>query len=173
MLGWDIGDMAESATIHVFVRAPFDKYVDDQTRFWNASGLSVKLGGKGVEVQLESLRALAAGRHRLRHAGRASAPGAASAEGHVFPLFANKDAAQSASYSRKVPLVSYFPGSVRGLAAGADVTLHGLKVGQVTDVRLVYDPAKDAILGAGALRGASRSDFSGSAGRCSRTPPRV
>ena len=64
----------------------------------------------------------------------------------MFPLFANKDAAQAASYSRKVPFVGYFPGSVRGLAAGADVTLHGLKVGQVTDVRLVYDAAKDTIL---------------------------
>ena len=61
VLGWDIGDMADSATIHAFVRAPFDKYVNDQTRFWDASGLSVKLGGNGVEVQLESLRALLLG----------------------------------------------------------------------------------------------------------------
>jgi len=71
---------------------------------------------------------------------------AISAQGHVFPLFPNRDAAQAASYSRKVQLVSYFPGSVRGLAVGADVTLHGLKVGQVTGVRLTYDTAKDQIL---------------------------
>jgi paraquat-inducible protein B len=145
VLGWDIGDMADSATIHAFVRAPYDKYIHDETRFWDASGLSVKLGGNGVEVQLESLRALLLGGIAFDTLA-APTQTAASSEGHVFPLFANKDAAQAASYSRKIPFVGYFPGSVRGLAAGADVTLHGLKVGQVTDVRLVYDAAKDAIL---------------------------
>jgi paraquat-inducible protein B len=145
VLGWDIGDMADSATIHAFVRVPFDKYVNDQTRFWDASGLSVKLGGNGVEVQLESLRALLLGGVAFdTMTSTAQAP--ESTEGHLFPLFANKETAQAASYSRLVQCVGYFPGSVRGLAAGADVTLHGLKVGQVTDVQLAYDATKDAIL---------------------------
>ena len=94
VLGWDIGDMAESATIHAFVRAPFDNYVNDQTRFWNVSGFSVKLGGNGVEVQLESLRALLLGGVAFD-----TQPGAAQAtesvEDHVFPMFADKEAAQS------------------------------------------------------------------------------
>jgi paraquat-inducible protein B len=144
VLGWDIGNMAESATIHVFVREPFDKYVNDQTRFWDASGLSVKLGGNGVEVQVESLRAIVLGGIAFDTLS-GSAVGQESDKDHVFPLFANKDAAQAASYSRSIPFVAYFPGSVRGLAAGADVTLHGLKVGQVTGVQLTYDAAKDAI----------------------------
>ena len=38
VLGWDIGDMADNVTIHAFVRAPFDRYVHDSSRFWNASG---------------------------------------------------------------------------------------------------------------------------------------
>ena len=145
VLGWDLGDMAESATVHVFVRAPYDKYVSDQTRFWDVSGLSVKVGGNGVEVQLESLRALLLGGIAF-DTQKGSAQAAETAGGHVFPLFVNKDAAEAASYSRKIALVGYFPGSVRGLAAGADVTLHGLKVGQVTDVKIIYDPAKQEIL---------------------------
>ncbi|MGH7212940.1 MAG: intermembrane transport protein PqiB, partial [Acetobacteraceae bacterium] len=56
VLGWDLGDMAANATIHVFVRTPFDQYVHDDTRFWDASGFAVKLGGTGVEVQVESQR---------------------------------------------------------------------------------------------------------------------
>jgi paraquat-inducible protein B len=142
VLGWDIGDMAENATIHVFVRAPFDRYVHDDTRFWDASGLSVKLGGNGIDVQLESLRALLLG----GIAFDATTQGPVSSSDHVFPLFATREAAEAASYSHKVEMVSYFPGSVRGLAAGADVTVHGLKVGEVTDVRLTFDSAKDAIL---------------------------
>ena len=69
VLGWAISDMAESVTIHVFVRAPFDAYVHDETRFWNASGLSVKLGSSGIEVQFEVAQGAVARRHRIRNGG--------------------------------------------------------------------------------------------------------
>jgi paraquat-inducible protein B len=145
VLGWDIGDMAQSVTIHAFVRAPFDTYVHDQTRFWNASGVSVKLGGAGVEMQVESLRALLLG--GIAFETPTTGPSSAvSGENHEFPLFTNQDAAKAASYSRKIPLLVYFSSSVRGLAPGSDVVMHGLKVGSVTDVRLSYDLAKDVVL---------------------------
>ena len=144
VLGWDIGDMAQSVTIHAFVRAPYDSYVHDDTRFWNASGLSVKLSGTGVDVQLELLRALLLGGIAF-DTSAAELHSAISSENHVFPLFADRDTASAASYTRSIPLVSYFPGSVRGLAPGAEVTIHGLMVGHVTSVGLIYDPAKDAI----------------------------
>jgi paraquat-inducible protein B len=145
VLGWDFADMARSVTIRAFVRAPFDSYVQDQTRFWNASGLSVKLAGAGVQVQLESLQALLLGGIAFETpAVDSHAP--STAADHVFPLFADRDDAIAASYSRRIPVVSYFPGSVRGLGPGSEVTVHGLKVGEVTDVRLKYDRAKEAIL---------------------------
>ena len=64
----------------------------------------------------------------------------------MFPLFPNQDAAASASYSRKIPVVSYFGGSIRGLSIGSEVTLRGLTIGRVTDVRLTYDAATDAVV---------------------------
>jgi len=145
VLGWDIADMAQSVTIHAFVRAPYDGYVHDGSRFWDASVIAVKLGSAGVEVQVESLRAVLLGGVAFdtptKETGTAS-----SSDNHVFPLFADLDAANAASYSRTIPLVSYFPGSVRGLAPGSEVTVHGLKVGHVTAVGLTYDAAKDAIV---------------------------
>ncbi len=144
ILGWDIADMARSVTIQAFVRAPYDRYVTSDTKFWNASGVSVKLGGAGVELQLESLRALLLGGIAFTTPDE---PGATmSADNHVFPLFQNQEAADAASYSRKIQLVSYFPGSVRGLGPGSEVTMHGLVIGHVTSVELKYDPAKDAIV---------------------------
>jgi paraquat-inducible protein B len=145
VLGWDIADMAEYVTIHAFVRAPYDSYVHEETRFWNASGVSIKLGGTGVEVQMESLKALLLGGVAFETPA-AEIHTAAAPEKHVFPLFADRDVANAASYTRKIPAISYFPGSVSGLAPGAAVTVHGLKVGEVTDVRLTYDPVKDAVL---------------------------
>ena len=61
VLGWDVGEMARDITVHAFVRAPFDQYVHDNSRFWNASGASVQLGANGLQVQVESLRALVLG----------------------------------------------------------------------------------------------------------------
>ncbi len=145
VLGWDIADMAEYVTIRAFVRAPYDGYVRDQSRFWNASGLSVKLGGAGVEVQMESLKALLLGGIAFE-TPKAEIQAAAAPENHVFPLFADRDAANNASYTREIAVISYFPGSVKGLAPGSEVTMHGLKVGEVTDVRLEYDRAKDIIV---------------------------
>ncbi len=145
VLGWDFADMAESVTIRAFVRAPFDSYVHDESRFWNASGLSVKLAGAGVQVELESLQALLLGGIAF-DTPTADTNAPATPANHVFPLFADRDAAANASYSRRIPVVSYFPGSVRGLGPGSEVTMHGLKVGQVTDVRLMYDRAKDAVV---------------------------
>jgi paraquat-inducible protein B len=145
VLGWDIGDMAQNVTIHAFVRSPFDSYVHDQTRFWNASGVSVKLGGAGVEMQVESLRALLLGGVAFENPTTVPS-GEVSAENHEFPLFVNQDAAKAASYSRKIDLLVYFSSSVRGLGAGSEVVVHGLKIGQVTDVKLSFDPVKDAIV---------------------------
>jgi paraquat-inducible protein B len=145
VLGWDIADMAEYVTIRAFVHAPYDSYVHDETRFWNASGLSIKLGGAGVEVQMESLRALLLGGIAFETPA-AEIHAAATPENHVFPLFADRDTANAASYTRKIPVISYFPGSVKGLAPGSQVTMHGLQVGHVIDVRLEYDRAKDMII---------------------------
>ena len=61
VLGWDVSHMAENVTIHAFIRAPYDSYVEDETRFWNASGISMKLAGNGLDIRMESLRALLLG----------------------------------------------------------------------------------------------------------------
>jgi paraquat-inducible protein B len=86
------------------------------------------LGGVGFDTPAEAI-----------HAAEASAD-------HVYPLFADRETANAASYTRKIPAISYFPGSVSGLAPGAAVTMHGIKVGEVTDVRLSYDADKDTVV---------------------------
>jgi paraquat-inducible protein B len=145
VLGWDLGTMASSATIHVFVRQPFDGYVRESSRFWNASGVSLKLGGGGVQLEMDSLRALllgGVGFDTPEIPVNAKPPAA----GEVFPLYANRDAAEEASYGRRIKAVAYFPGSLRGVAVGNDVTLRGLTIGHVTGVDVTYDRKQDAIV---------------------------
>ena len=144
VLGWDLGDMAKDVTIHAFVRAPFDKYVHDNSRFWNASGATLQLGANGFQFQIESLRAILLGGIAFETAENDKSP--VSADEHAFPLYPNKDAADSSSYVRSVPFVANFTGSVSGLSAGSPVNLLGIKVGEVQSVGLRYDQETDKVV---------------------------
>ncbi len=145
VLGWDIADMADSVTLHVFVRAPFDKYVHDNSHFWNASGATVSLGANGLQFQLESLRALVLGGIAFDTSPAARAT-PVSAENRDFTLYANKDAADAATYQQRVPMVAFFGGSVAGLAGDAQVVLRGIRIGQVQSVNLRYDARTDTVI---------------------------
>lgn len=140
VMGWDLADMAQSVTIHAFIRAPFDRYVREGSRFWNASGISVRLGADGVQLQLESLRALLLGGIAFETPDAARA-GRDVAQDATFRLHANQDAASSAAITRRVPVVSYFTDSITGLAPGAAVTFQGVRIGEVLGYDLAYDPA--------------------------------
>ena len=144
VLGWSLGDLAEEVTIHAFVRDPYDKYVHEDSSFWNASGMAIKFGASGVEVQFESLRALLLGGIAFDTATYPKSP-VAAADYH-FPLYASQEVAKSAGFGRQLQLLSNFTGSVAGLVVGADVTLYGLKVGEVTDVGLLYDPKQERVV---------------------------
>ncbi len=144
VLGYDLGDMAESVTIHAFVRAPYDQYVHDNSHFWNASGITVSFGGNGVSVQVASLKAVLLGGIAFDSAPGTRAPPAET--NHSFPLYANRDEADAEGFGHLLYVKSNFPGSVAGLAAGGDVTMHGLKVGVITDVGLYYDAVNERIV---------------------------
>lgn len=144
VLGWDLHDLANSVTIHAFVRAPFDKYVRDDSSFWDASGISVKLSSDGLDIQLESLRAVLLGGIAFDTPQGSTQPVAKADQ--AFELFKNLDQAKAAGFGQQIKLVSYFSSSVAGLSVGADVTFHGIKIGEVTDVDLVFDQQTDRVL---------------------------
>ena len=172
VLGWDIADMADHVTIHAFVRAPYDSYVHDDTRFWNASGLSIKLAGAGVEVAARIAAGATARRHRLRNPGWEGRARSVSARKPRLPAVRRPRYRAGRLLHAQDSGVSYFPGSVSGLGVGSPVTMHGLVVGHVTNVRLAYDRAKDTVLGAGALRGRARAHRRRRRQACSRPTPR-
>jgi paraquat-inducible protein B len=145
ILGWDVDEMAHDITVHAFVREPFDKYVRDNTRFWNASGVKVQLGANGLQFQLQSLRAVVLGGIAFETPDDPKIT-AQSQGDHPFQLYEDEDAADSSTFKRAVPFVANFTSSISGLAAGSAVTLHGLKIGVVSQVSLVYDSTLDDVL---------------------------
>lgn len=139
VLGYDLGPAGDSVTLHVFVAAPYDSYVHEATRFWNASGVSVELGANGVRLRMESLAAAFSGGLAFDNdaASRATPRAARDAS---FTLYADEEAARSAGFHARLPAIAYFKQSVRGLAVGAPVEMYGLQVGTVTAVSLQFDP---------------------------------
>jgi paraquat-inducible protein B len=144
VLGYELADNNQDLTVKVFVDAPHDRLVRADSRFWNASGISVSLGAEGVDVAMESLESLLAGGIAF-DTPDIDQPGEAAAAGTAFPLYASLRAVTEAGYSEKIPYLVEFDGSVRGLRAGAPVEFRGIRVGSVTDVRLEIDPAKDTV----------------------------
>ncbi|WP_428484867.1 intermembrane transport protein PqiB [Rhodopila sp.] len=145
VLGWDIGEMARSIVIHVFVREPFDKYVHDGSLFWNASGANIHLGANGLQLQVESLRAIVLGGIAFQTPDEQT-PTAESQPDYAFTLFQTKEAAEDSTFKRSVTAVANLTTSVAGLGEGSPVTLHGIKIGEVTSVSLVYDRSTDTVI---------------------------
>ena len=132
--------------IKIFVNAPYDKYVNPGTRFWNASGIDASIGAGGVEVRTQSLIAVLAGGLAFdtpSFAAKAE-PAAANA---VFTLYTDQATALKQAESISARYVLHFNETLRGLSVGAPVTLLGLPAGEVTDVGLAIDPATMRIRG--------------------------
>jgi paraquat-inducible protein B len=136
---YELPGMDKPLQLHIFVRDPYAGYVYDGSRFWNASGISLKTTGQGFKLQLESLDAVLGGGVVFDTPSTARIGEPAKAD-HVFPLFDDADSVENATYTHKAPYLVYFLGSVAGLQAGSPVQLRGITIGQVTDVHMELSP---------------------------------
>jgi len=140
VLSYDIGEAMAQAKIKIFVRKPYDRFVHDNTHFWNTSGLSVTFGSQGIHLELQSLQALVSGGVSFETPGNMGDEKPAPPNA-TFRLYDSKADADSAGFARNIPFVTYFTSSVGGLGRGSAVEVFGLRIGTVTDVRLIMDPA--------------------------------
>ncbi|CAN7791821.1 MlaD family protein [Paraburkholderia hospita] len=129
----------KGVTMHVFVNAPYDRYVKPDTRFWQASGIDVSLDTTGVKVNTESLVAILIGGLAFQTPDEApdDAEAAANTE---FALF--HDRAEAFKRHDRIidNYVLVFRESVRGLVVGAPVDFFGIVVGEVAAINTKFDP---------------------------------
>ena len=139
VIAYDLASDGREIEVKVFVNAPYDRYVNPSTRFWNASGFDVSVGAGGLEVRTESLVALLAGGIAFDTPSFAAKAEPAAAD-TSFVLYGDKTTALKQPESAAARYVFYFNESLRGLSVGAPITLLGLPAGEVTDVGLDVDP---------------------------------
>ncbi|RMH52666.1 MAG: MCE family protein [Zetaproteobacteria bacterium] len=142
VLGYELGNDNKSIFIHAFVHKPFDALVHSNSKFWNVSGIDVSMGADGFKVHSESMLSLLYGgiAFETPQAGKKSNE---KIDGVLFTLYENHEKVVEHGFTRKMKFVAFFDSSVRGLAPGAPVEFKGIKVGQVTDLRLEFN-MKDA-----------------------------
>ncbi|MDR0245457.1 MAG: MlaD family protein [Burkholderia sp.] len=139
--GYALDADGHGVSIDVFIAAPFVRYVDIDTRWWQAGGLGLRLGAGGMQLDTPSIAALLAGALAF-----ASPPGhtaiAAAPDGTRFRVAGNEIDAMRTPNAPAAPVVMRFDRSLRGLAVGAPVDFRGIELGNVTAVGTEYDAAR-------------------------------
>jgi paraquat-inducible protein B len=126
-----------STRVTVFVDAPYDSFVTPVTRFWNASGINVKLGADGLNVQTESLAAVLAGGLAFDEGPIEVMPAAAGVPGD-FTLYKNETEAMAPPDGDPHYVRMRFSQALRDLEIGAPVEFVGVNIGSVVAVDLGY-----------------------------------
>ena len=126
-----------STRVSVFVEAPYDGFLKPVTRFWNASGIDVRLGADGLSVQTESLAAVLAGGVAFDDGPTEAVP-AANVPGE-FTLYKNETEAMAPPDGDPRYIRMRFAQALRGLDVGAPIEFVGVNIGSVVAVDLGYD----------------------------------
>ena len=141
--GYRLGEHGKRIEVRVFIKAPYDRFVTDDTRFWNAGGVDVKLGADGVQVNTESLTSILAG--GLAFLTPADSPDEPAAAERAFRLFATREEAIRRQVDERQHYVLRFTESVRGLSVGAPVDFRGITIGEVIAIQPQISPASAEI----------------------------
>lgn len=141
--GYRLGEHGKRIEVRVFIKAPYDRFVTDDTRFWNAGGVDVKVGADGVQVNTESLTSILAG--GLAFLTPADSPDEPAAAERAFRLFATREEAIRRQVDERQHYVLRFTESVRGLSVGAPVDFRGITIGEVIAIQPQLSPASAEI----------------------------
>lgn len=134
----ELDQNGKGVTIKVFVNAPFDQYVNANTRFWDAGGIDMTLDASGVKVDTQSVISILLGGVAFESpAGTGAFPEADPDT--VFRLFASRAAAMKQPDREMREFAMYFSEPLRGLTVGAPVEVNGLLVGEVKNIGFEYD----------------------------------
>jgi paraquat-inducible protein B len=131
----------KGVNIDLFIHAPNDQYVTENTRFWNASGVDVSVGANGFALKTESLSALLVGGIAFR-APDYNPNDKPAAEEYAYELFEDQQTALAPPNGKAQFLALRFDQAMRGLKVDAPVEFLGMEIGKVVSVNLDFDPVK-------------------------------
>ena len=170
VVGYTLDPALDEIAIRVFIEAPYHALVTSQARFWNASGVDVRLSASGLAFNAQSVATVLAGGVAFE-----LPPGVPKAEparpDSRFVLFNDRRAALAPEDGVPIPVRMIFDQTARGLAENAPIDFLGIEIGRVRTVSLDYDAKRQSFsvrvmaeifpLRLGAVRGALFSGIDG------------
>ncbi|QKM46106.1 Paraquat-inducible protein B [Burkholderia glumae] len=139
VVGFSLDKDGKGVTFNVFVNAPYDQYVGTNTRWWQASGVDLRLDSSGFKLNTQSLATVILGGLAFQSPPNQSA-GEPVKNGATFRLGADQADAMRDPDGQPVDVVMNFNQSLRGLSVGAPVDFRGIVLGNVTNIGIEYDP---------------------------------
>ena len=125
--------------IDAFVDAPYDRLINHNSKFWNASGFDFRVTPRGAELRMQSLQTFALGGIGFSTPISFRADTARLDPDTVFPLYDSQQAIRQSGTFAKRYYVVYFKDTIGGLHSGAPVVFNGIDIGKVVEIRLIYD----------------------------------
>jgi len=128
-----LSEDGNAVSIDVFIKPEYVHLVRSTSRFWNASGISIKGGLTSFDVRTESIAALIKGGIGLTPVLESEA-GPLAANGEEFELYEDYSEAQAGTLLNVV--FPFTPGIESDVTK---VVYRGMVIGQVEDVRIADD----------------------------------
>lgn len=137
--GFDLGPNGGSVSIKIQVHEPYNRMIRPDTRFWDAGGVDVSLDANGFQLHTDSLAQVLLGGIAFENPDPPETARTGSAN-QPYTLYPNRAKAFERVFQDSHLFVLHFDESVRGLAPRAPVEFRGMRVGQVEDLKLSFDP---------------------------------
>jgi paraquat-inducible protein B len=143
--GFQLDAAGKQINVYAFIRAPYEKFVTPQTRFWNSGGIDVAVGVQGLRFRASSWQQLISGGVSFDTPDSALNTKESDA-GTAFQLYENQYDAQRDPRGRKLEYRVIFAGGAGDIGPGTSVQLQGAEVGQVTQARLQFDDISQSLI---------------------------
>ncbi len=141
VISFALDKAGSGVSMAVFIHAPYDQFVGQNSRWWHASGVDVRLDSTGFKLNTQSLAAMVVGGLAFE-SQNGQRPDAVAAAGTTFPLASDQSSAMREPDGAPITTVFYFDQSLRGLSPGATVDFRGIVLGEVRSVGVEYDSVK-------------------------------
>ncbi|GLQ94608.1 intermembrane transport protein PqiB [Dyella acidisoli] len=136
---YKLDDDGKGVTMQIFVDSPYDSFVTNESRFWNASGVDVSISADGLKLNTQSLATVLAGGVAFNDAPGPHPTEKPVPENTSFTLFDTQSNAMAPPDGEPRYIVMRFDQPVRGLAVDSPVEFRGINFGHVVSIRMDYD----------------------------------
>jgi paraquat-inducible protein B len=139
VLDYSLSKDGTEVVVDVFVKTPYDQYVTPGSIWWHASGIDLRFGSDGLQLDTQSVASLLSGGAAFDTPRFGPATRRAS-EGASFALAATRtEAMHKAEDGAAARVRMRFAQSLRGLSIGAPVDFHGVELGRVAAIDIGFD----------------------------------